>query len=112
FPVEEQSGICLSDVVTRPDPDTACSLINPARRALDLAKVPDGRFIHHDVALSVSPLPTEFLIAKRRRVTQGAQDSFHPRPVGNFGFHLHPCFVTSRLPLPLAGHHPLASILT
>src|SRR2546425_7540161 len=72
FPVEEQSGIGLSDVVTRPDPDTACSLINPARRALDLAKVPDGRFIHHDVALSVSPLPTEFLIAKRRRVTQGA----------------------------------------
>ena len=65
LPGEKQSGVRVGDVLIGEDAESLGGVVDPARGALDLAKVPNWSFIQDDVSGTVAPLGTEFFVAER-----------------------------------------------
>src|SRR5438105_15909222 len=64
LPSEEQRRVILGDVVAARNPELFGGGIDPARRALDFRKVPDGRLIHYHMSSALAPFAAKFFVAE------------------------------------------------
>ena len=97
FPVAEQRCVILHDVLLGGYTELLCGLVDPARRAFDLAKIADRSFVDYDLTLSIRPLGAEFLVTKRWSVSESAQNRIRLLPVFYAGFQFFAAAVTFRL---------------
>src|ERR1700680_4151760 len=66
LPLKEQFRVGCGDVIAALDLEKFRGSTKPPRRALDLAEVPDRRFVHNYASLAVTPLSAELFVPKGR----------------------------------------------
>jgi hypothetical protein len=98
FPGREQLRVRFFEVAFDRDIQALGRGVNPFGLALDLAEVPDGRFVDYDMAVRVGPFTAEFLIAEAGAEADRFNDPGHGFAIFDLRLNLAARLVPPRLP--------------
>jgi hypothetical protein len=110
FPLVEQRGISIRNVLVWPNAQSTRRSVDPAGGAFDLPKVTDWRFIDHYVALVITPFGAKFLVLKDGNKAQGLENRFQFLAVAYAGFGFHSDLVPAFPALGFMRQKPVPAI--